>query len=193
MKQTSRRMKRMARSRRKKTPGMNLTSLMDVFTILVFFLLTNTSNNEALDPPKVITLPDSVVESKPRETVTLMVTDEEILVEAKSVIATADVIDSEETIIEAIKQAMIKELDKAILVAQAANKGEEGEGAAVAEGESVAVAEGESELPPDLPPEVNILADRTIPFSLLKKVMSSCTEAGYSKVSLAVIQKAAQG
>ena len=188
MKQSSRRMKRMARSRRKKTPGMNLTSLMDVFTILVFFLLTNTSNNEALEPPKVITLPDSIVESKPRETVTLMVTDKEILVEAKSVIATADVINSEGTIIEAIKQAMINEMDKAILVARAeSDKGKEDGDVVGAEGDEA------SELPPELPPEVNILADRTIPFSLLKKVMSSCTEAGYSKVSLAVIQKAAQG
>ncbi|WP_250458908.1 ExbD/TolR family protein [Microbulbifer litoralis] len=183
MKRQSRRMKRMARShKRKKTQGMNLTSLMDVFTILVFFLLTNTSSNEALEPPKVITLPDSVVETKPRETVTLMVTDEEILVESKSIVATSDVINSEERIIEAIKQAMISEMDKAILVAsneqdeqQAETAGEEGEDQSA------------------LPPEVNILADRTIPFSLLKKVMSSCTDAGYTKVSLAVIQKAAQG
>lgn len=183
MKRQSRRMKRMARShKRKKTQGMNLTSLMDVFTILVFFLLTNTSSNEALEPPKVITLPDSVVETKPRETVTLMVTDEEILVESKSVVATADVIESEEIIIEAIKQAMISEMDKAILVANA-EQGESQEGA----------ADNESEEQATLPPEVNILADRTIPFSLLKKVMSSCTDAGYTKVSLAVIQKAAQG
>jgi biopolymer transport protein ExbD len=41
-------MKRMGRSK-KKTSGMNLTSLMDVFTILVFFLLTNSASNEALD------------------------------------------------------------------------------------------------------------------------------------------------
>lgn len=183
MKRQSRRMKRMARShKRKKTQGMNLTSLMDVFTILVFFLLTNTSSNEALEPPKVITLPDSVVETKPRETVTLMVTDEEILVESKSVVATADVIESEEIIIEAIKQAMISEMDKAILVANA-EQGESQEDA----------ADNESEEQAALPPEVNILADRTIPFSLLKKVMSSCTDAGYTKVSLAVIQKAAQG
>lgn len=180
MKRQSRRMKRMARSR-KKVPGMNLTSLMDVFTILVFFLLTNTSNNEALEPPKVITLPDSVVETKPRETVTLMVTDEEILVESKSVIATADVIDSEDRIIEAIKQAMIAEMAKAITVANMEQEGAAGEVDELTEAEE------------PLPPEVNILADRTIPFSLLKKVMSSCTDAGYSKVSLAVIQKAAQG
>ncbi|WP_323845288.1 ExbD/TolR family protein [Microbulbifer magnicolonia] len=179
MKHESRRMKRMARShKRKKTSGMNLTSLMDVFTILVFFLLTNTSSNEALEPPKVITLPDSVVEAKPRETVTLMVTGEEILVEAKPVIATEAVINSEETIIQAIKEAMILEMDKAITVARGAQQ--------------EAATEGE-ELPEQEPPEVNILADRTIPFSLLKKVMSSCTDAGYTKVSLAVIQKASQG
>lgn len=182
MRHESRRMKRMARSKRKKTPGMNLTSLMDVFTILVFFLLTNTSSNEALDPPKVITLPDSVVETKPRETVTLMVTDQEILVEAKPVVATAEVINSEGTIIEAIKEAMVAEMGKALAVAATAKA----ETAAEA-GEN---AEGEAQ--PE-PPEVNILADRTIPFSLLKKVMSSCTEAGYTKVSLAVIQKASQG
>ncbi|MFC6632841.1 ExbD/TolR family protein [Microbulbifer taiwanensis] len=184
MKRESRRMKRMARShKRKKTSGMNLTSLMDVFTILVFFLLTNTSSNEALEPPKAITLPDSVVETKPRETVTLMVTDKEILVESTSVIATEEVLSSEENIIEAIKQAMIAELDKALLVANA-------DDAAAVAGEEGAT---EGELQEQLPPEVNILADRTIPFSLLKKVMSSCTDAGYTKVSLAVIQKASQG
>lgn len=135
---------------------MNLTSLMDVFTILVFFLLTNTSSNEALEPPKVITLPDSVVETKPRETVTLMVTDEEILVESNSVVATSEVLESEEIIIEAIKQAMIAEMGKAIGVAQASAEAE-------AEEEGT-----EGEVQPE-PPEVNILADRGIPFSLLKR------------------------
>jgi biopolymer transport protein ExbD len=41
-------------------------------------------------------------------------------------------------------------------------------------------------------PEVNVLADKSIPFKLLKKIMSSCTSAGYAKISLAVIQKASQ-
>lgn len=176
MKRESRRMKRMARSRKRKTPGMNLTSLMDVFTILVFFLLTNSSSNEALEPPKVITLPDSVVESKPRETVTLMVTDEDILVESRAVIRTEEVINSEEPVIEAIKEAMLAEMSKALSVRTADSGGEALEGVADKE-----------------PPEVNILADRNIPFSTLKKVMSSCTSAGYTRVSLAVNQKASQG
>ena len=66
----SRRIRRMERSRKKVT-GLNLTSLMDVFTILVFFLLANSSSNEVLSTPKHIKLPDSVVESKPRETVVI--------------------------------------------------------------------------------------------------------------------------
>lgn len=189
----SRRMKRMAKShKRKKIPSMNLTSLMDVFTILVFFLLTNTASNEALEPPREITLPDSVVEEKPRETVTLMVTAEEILVEARSVIATREVMESEEIVIEAIKEAMIAEMGKAITAQQIARQTASEQQAGGVQ-EDPATADDGDEEEEQLPPEVNILADRSIPFSLLKKVMSSCTGAGYTKVSLAVIQKASQG
>jgi biopolymer transport protein ExbD len=39
--------------------------------------------------------------------------------------------------------------------------------------------------------EVTILADRSIPFSVVKKVMSTCTSQGYERISLAVMQKAA--
>jgi biopolymer transport protein ExbD len=38
--------------------------------------------------------------------------------------------------------------------------------------------------------EVTILADRTVPFNIIKKVMSTCTHEGYERVSLAVLQKA---
>ena len=52
----SRRIKRMSRNRVKITK-MNLTSLMDVFTILVFFLLVNSGSVEIMEAPKNITLP----------------------------------------------------------------------------------------------------------------------------------------
>ncbi len=68
----SRRMRRMARNHRP-TAGLMLTSLMDVFTILVFFLLANSSSSEVLTTPKELKLPVSVVETKPRETVVIMV------------------------------------------------------------------------------------------------------------------------
>ena len=38
--------------------------------------------------------------------------------------------------------------------------------------------------------EVTILADKSVPFDVIRKVMSTCTEGGYENVSLAVVQKA---
>ncbi len=162
MKKNSRRVKRMGRSR-KKTPGMNLTSLMDVFTILVFFLLANSASNEALEAPRSISLPSSVVETKPKETVVVLVTQEYILVQGTVVADTNEVIRSKAIVVEGIKKELL--LQRSRLIGPAATE----------------------------EPEVNVLADRKIPFSLLKKIMSSCTSAGYSKISLAVIQKASQG
>ena len=161
MRHDSRRMKRMGRSR-KKTPGMSLTSLMDVFTILVFFLLTNSAANEALEAPKVITLPASVVETKPKETVVILVTPENILIQGVVVANTPEVIQSRSIVIKGIKDELLLQRSK-ILDTETSDV-----------------------------PEVNVLADRSIPFSLLKKIMSSCTSAGYGKISLAVIQKASQ-
>ena len=162
MNSNSRRISRMTRNR-KKLPGMNLTSLMDVFTILVFFLLTNSATNEALEAPKVIKLPSSVVETKPQETVVVLVTHEYILVQGKVVADTAKVIAGNEIVVESIKKALL-----------------------ILRGRSLGIRADEE-------PEVNLLADRKIPFSLLKKIMSSCTSAGYSKISLAVNQKSSQG
>jgi biopolymer transport protein ExbD len=38
--------------------------------------------------------------------------------------------------------------------------------------------------------EITLLADKTIPFKVLKKIMSTCTASGYGRISLAVVQKA---
>jgi biopolymer transport protein ExbD len=162
MRTNNRRIKRMSRGP-KKIPNMNLTSLMDVFTILVFFLLTNSAGNEALEAPREIVLPASVVETKPKETVVVLVTPNYILVQGILVANTADVIRNPAIVVEGIKKELLKQRRKAI-------------GTKATE-----------------VPEINLLADRAIPFSLLKKIMSSCTSAGYNKISLAVIQKASQG
>lgn len=165
MKRESRRMRRMARSH-KKTPGMNLTSLMDVFTILVFFLLTNSASNEALEPPRNITLPASVVETKPEERVVVLIAKENIFVQGEVVAVTEEVINAKTNVVESIRQELVLQRSKFVGLTDT----------------------GEPRIP-----EINLLADKTIPFSLLKKVMSTCTNAGYAKISLAVIQKASQG
>ncbi len=160
----SRRIRRMSRNK-KKVQGLNLTSLMDVFTILVFFLLFHSSGGEAVEAPKQIKLPDSVVETKPRETVVIMVSPEVVLVQGKVVISTIKLLEAKkETILEITKG--LKLLERNIL------------------GISTKTEVGNK--------EATILADKSIPFSALKKIMSTCTGSGYGRISLAVIQKAAQ-
>lgn len=160
----SRRMKRMSRNKKKLT-NLNLTSLMDVFTILVFFLLFHSGGNEVLEAPKQIKLPDSVVEAKPRETVVILVSPEEVLVQGKVAIRTVDLLNTNVDTVAEITQRL-EQIEKNII------------------GISTKTAV-ESK-------EVTILADKTIPFRALKKIMSTCTGSGYGKISLAVTQKEAQ-
>ena len=76
----SRRIKRMSRNRIRITK-MNLTSLMDVFTILVFFLLVNSSEVETLPNARDLQLPESLAEDKARETVVVMIGETDIIVQ----------------------------------------------------------------------------------------------------------------
>ena len=161
----NRRLKRMARARNQKKPTLNLVSLMDVFTILVFFLLVNSSSSDVMEQPKSIKLPESVVESKPRETIIVLVTEENVLVQGDIVMSTADVIASKESVMQPIQERLMQQQQKVIGF------------------NTKTVAQSK---------EVTVLAHRSLPFKLLKKVMSSCTSAGYGKISLAVIQKASQ-
>ncbi len=160
----NRRMKRMSRGGKGVTSAsLNLVSLMDVFTILVFFLLVNSSSSDVMEPPKRIKLPDSVVEAKPRETVIVMITPEHVLVQGEPVITTQEVVDSKAPIIEQVKERLLLQQKKVIGIS------------------TKTVAQSK---------EVTVLAHRTVPFHLMKKVMASCTSAGYGKISLAVVQKA---
>ena len=109
----SRRIRRMGRNKRKVT-GLNLTSLMDVFTILVFFLLFHASSSEVMEAPKQIKLPDSVVETKPRETVVIMVSPEVVLVQGEAVVSTTELLENKiETVIEITER--LKQLERNII------------------------------------------------------------------------------
>ena len=149
----------------RKSAGLNMVPLMDVFTILLFFLLVNSTASDVAEPPKTIKLPASYVESKPRETVAVVVTEQEILVQGESVVSTQAVLESDEPEIEAVMLRLLEQQRRVI---------------------------GISERTVSDSAEVTVLAHKTIPFEILKKVMSSCTRAGYEKISLAVIQKSSQ-
>ena len=160
----SRRIGRMTRNK-SALPKLPLTSLMDVFTILVFFLMVNQSSIETLQQPKQIKLPESIVEEKPRETVVILVGKDEILVQGVPVARIADIPASGNAEIEPIGVRLAELSDSVIGVS------------------TQAVAESQ---------EVTVLADKSIPFSILKQILATCTARGYTRVSLAVVQKSRQ-
>ena len=159
----SRRIKRMSRNRSAMTK-MNLTSLMDVFTILVFFLLVNSGQSEVLDSPNEVVLPESVVETRPRETVVIFISPDEVVVQGEVMISTAEIAASTGSIEPIVDK--LNQINAAII------------------GPSTQVVAASQ--------EVTILADKSVPFDVIKKVMSTCTNEGFTRISLAVTQKASQ-
>jgi biopolymer transport protein ExbD len=158
---SNRRLRRMERAKRKPVI-LSLTSLMDVFTILVFFLLLNQSATVISEPPKDVKLPDSIVQAKPRPTVVIMVNQQQVLVQGDPVVSTPDVMTAKENYVEPLR-ARLSQIKSRVI--------------------------GINTQTADASNEVTILAHKTVPFKVIKKIMSTCASAGYSKISLAVNEK----
>lgn len=154
----SRRMKRMERNNKSHHVSLNLIPMLDILSVLVFFLLFH-SFNGAL-PEQRLKLPESVVETKPRSTLAISVTPEAVLIQGKAVIRTADLLDD--------RIGVVPEITDRLEQLQPYTPGKDETSTR----------------------EITVLADKKIPFKVLKKIMTSCTVSGYGKISLAVIQKA---
>ena len=162
--QMSKRALRMERHHRRTRKGsaLSLVSMMDIFTILVFFLLVSSAETEVLPNPKEIQLPESAALEKARESVVVMVTDTQILVQGRPVTTVAAALAGDELVIAELKAALRQQTDR-VLIQQAKA--------------DIAAR------------EVTILGDRELPYRLLKRVMASCTAAEFGQISLAVVQK----
>ena len=161
----SSRAKRMEKhhARHKSGGSLNLVSLMDIFTILVFFLLVNSSDVETLPNAKDLQLPESIAEEKARETVIILIGETDIIVQGTPVATIEDVMAlGPNDAIPELKQALLSQNDR--VLRQAAQDDVAGR-------------------------EVTIMGDRDIPYSLLRRVMRTCTESDYGQISLAVLQR----
>ena len=160
----SSRAKRMGRrhDRGKRGLALNLVSLMDIFTILVFFLLVNSSDVEVLPNAKEIQLPESIAEEKAKETVVILIGETDIIVQGTPVAKVADVMKRKGNDIPELRQALKSQNDRVL----------------------------RKEAQDDIAGrEVTIMGDKDIPYRLLKKVMATCTESDYGQISLAVLQR----
>ncbi len=158
-----------ARLKRYRTPGRRgglhgmtaLIPMIDMLTILVVYLLVHAAEYEILPNTKSIEIPQSISETKPRETVTVMITKETIYVDGAALANVADLLGGEDTVIEPLRKVLRTAAGKRLL----ADKDDPSSH------------------------EVTVLADKDLPYRLLKKILSTCTAAEYGKVSLAVLEK----
>lgn len=158
----STRARRMARhhGKHRTVAALNLTSLMDIFTILLIFLLVNNNNAAKLPDNKDIQLPESIAQELPSEVLTIQVSPSDIIVEGQRIAGTEDVRKQEERTVK----ALIEELQFRAAQALAVN--------------------------PEDEREIMILADRDVPYAVIKKLMRSCMETPYTKVAFAVLKVA---
>jgi biopolymer transport protein ExbD len=112
-------------------------------------------------PEQRIELPDSVVETRPRETLAIVVNPEAVMIHGAPVVRTSELYEDRIGMVVQIKERL-EELEREVGITAPESK------------------------------EITLLADKTIPFKVLKKIMSTCTASGYGRISLAVIQKVAK-
>jgi len=154
--------KRMQRNhdRAKKQAPFNIVSLMDIFTILVFFLLVNASDPTVLPNAKGIEMPQSMAEKKPRVSVVLMLSKDDISLQGEKVVSSDDISANQKAVVQKLQIALQEEMLKV-----------------------------ESDMKEGEKKEITIMGDKEVPFSLIKQVMQICSSAGFEQISLSVIQR----
>ncbi len=138
-----------------------LVPFIDMMTILVVFLLAHTAEVDILPNSKNIPIPQSLSEQKPNPTVVVMITKDALFLDGRLISSRAELVDSD-PIIMPLKTALMAQNDAILSAAQKSDVAKR---------------------------EVTIMGDKSTPYSLLKKVMLTCTEADYGKVSFAVVER----
>jgi biopolymer transport protein TolR len=155
---------RMARhhKRNKLVATLNMVSMMDIFTILVFFLLISAGDQQSLPSLKNIKLPESKAEQTPKENIIVLVSNDSILFQGKAIASTKQVLSTNSSVIPELLTALnnaAKQLSKRSDEKEVKKRG------------------------------VTIMGDKEIPYILLKKIMLTCAGSDFTNISLAVVQK----
>lgn len=169
MKSPSRRARRMDRHHKiRRQPVLNLVSLMDIFTILVFFLLVSSSSSQQLPNTKDLKLPESVSNKAPEETLIITLTPENLLVQGRKLVDVENILQSEQKIIPELKEELLFHAQKSRVVQlEGASDGNKPSGRAV-----------------------TIMGDENIPYAVVSKIMATCRDVDYTQIAFAARQKA---
>lgn len=157
----SMRARRMQRNHRRmrKAETLTLVPIIDIFTMLLFFLMMNSGNVEVLDLDKTIKLPDSIAEKRAEETLLIKINADDIIVQGRRVAGVAEVLAAADEAIPALQTEL-----------------------GMWAGRKLELTEAEKERGR----AVTIMGDQQIPYRLLKRVMTTCAQADFRDISLAV-------
>jgi biopolymer transport protein ExbD len=143
---------------------LNLTSMMDMFTIILLFLLkVYSTEGQMVQPSEYLTLPKSSVEKHPQVALDLVVSKEWIVLNNRPVAKVADVLASKSLIIPSLQQELLKYANEAEKMQQ--RYGQEFSGA------------------------ITIQGDKDLPYRVLVKVMATCGKSKYPNMRLLVYQR----
>ncbi len=152
------------RGRRERSEAeLNLIPMIDIMSVMVAFLLIYSADVEVVQNSKGVEVPQSVAEELPKQSVVVMVTKDQLFVQGELVANTDDIRNADAQLIAPLRAV----LERPMLGS---------DGAAPVE---VDVASR----------EVTVLADKALPYEVVKKVMATCTAAAYGKISLAVLRR----
>lgn len=141
---------------------LSLISLMDIFTILVFFLLLNSGETQDIDSAKFVSLPDSNAGQSLHEELKILVGKDFIYYEEEPIAKVEDVLKAPGERIETLSEVLIEHSENL--------------------GDKITEIQEETGF------SVTLMADKAVPYQLLKTVMETCREANYVNISLAVNQ-----
>ena len=148
------------RSKPREDAELNLIPLIDIMSVLVAFLLIYSTEVEVVQNSKGIEIPQSSAEVKPQSSVVVMITREHIFVQGEPVTTIAEVQSSTTAMVEPLREV----LERPMLASS---------------GSDVDMSAR----------EVTVIADKSLPFDIVKRVMATCSSSSYGKISLAVLQK----
>lgn len=171
------------KSRRAVTAILSLTAMVDMFTVLVIFLLQNyNTTGEILYIPKEVTLPKAQRVNELKPAVVVTVSAKEVLIDRTSVATFAEVQASTDWVIPNLRDQVrvLLEKAKADQDAKLQNKIRN----------VVDKTVGNEEVDPNAWRKVTLQADKDMDYLTLKKVMYSIYEAGGGPINFAVAKEA---
>jgi biopolymer transport protein ExbD len=146
--------------RRTRDAELNLIPLIDIMSVMVAFLLVYSADVEVIQNSKSVQVPQSIAEQPPKQSVVVMITKDQLFVQGELIMSIEEIRAGKTTLIDGLSAVLRRPM-------------------LASDGIAADLASR----------EITVIADKALPYEVVKRVMSTCTSEGYGRISLAVLEK----